>query len=144
MRFILFALVATTSIVSGQQRESNSWFFSPITGADHPDATAELWFRISFEERERLFASEERDPNWSPSMEQKVMERMADWPSVRVDNLECRISLCKIETSWTLSFGRPIGRWMSELSWLGLDNQGPFRADEVDGRWETVVILRRR
>jgi hypothetical protein len=146
MRFLLLALVATSCIASAQERANSEPYISPISGQEFEDATAYLWFRVSFEERARLFSKEERDPDWASSMEGLIDAEIKRWArsGVQPVSVECRITLCRIETIWPLSAGRPSGQWINQLYRLDLDHQGESDVEWEEDHIRSILIVRRK
>ena len=152
MRLFVMALVALSAVASAQQSGGDDAAFvppnssSPVDLNYFEDATAALWFRVSFEERERWFAAEGRDSTWAPLIEEEVNEASRGWigRGLQVRSVECRETLCKLEKSLSTSQMPSNSLLVNLLYRLGIDHQGEADGSEEDGWRHITMIVRRK
>jgi len=120
--------------------------FNVAVGVGETDA-ALPWIEVPFEERDRRFAAEIRNPEWASAMERAIAEEIASWhrPAVELLTAECRETLCRIDTAWPRNVGlAETGQQLSYLYGLGIDHQGETLDLYESNRFRWVVIAQRR
>jgi hypothetical protein len=146
MRSAIVVLAFTTSAVFAQ--DPNGSDFGSELQAELAVYDAEVWLRVPFEDRERLFEQETRDAEWAQAMELSIQEKVAEFdrpleevigadacvyvfmcqlemPEVELEFLECRRTLCKMKMHWPpMTHRAVIGQLVSFLYELGIDHQG--------------------